>query len=198
MTAPIADPIIVGQTPTADQLARLSVSPTTLPAYDPTTQKLMEMPPVYSNGGLWAVWSVVNLTPSEITATATAVTTADQQLRLKIWEDIKNERNRRTQAGGYKVPVALVDKWFHSDTFSRTQQLGLVIAGVNAPAGPWKTMDGSFVPMTPTLANQIFSAAASSDTALFKYAEQLRSAVNAAVDPTTVNIKIGWPLIFGE
>jgi hypothetical protein len=194
MIAPIADPITVGQTPTDDQLARLSVSPSPKPIYDPATQRLVELPPVYRDLGLWAVWGVEDMTPVEVDESVIAAIEADKKLRLTLWEDIKAERNRRSQAGGYKVG----DKWFHSDTFSRTQQLGLVIAGANAPAVPWKTMDGSFITMSPILANQIFAAAAAGDAAIFAYAEQLRALILAAKDPALITIKNGWPLIYGE
>lgn len=108
------------------------------------------------------------------------------------WEAIKQERDRRTQAGGYQVD----GKWFHSDTFSRTQQMGLVMMGANIPANlRWKTMDGSFVTMTQTLAGQVFVAAAASDAALFARAEQIKAAMEA--DP--VNFVLAsqtWPAVF--
>jgi hypothetical protein len=88
------------------------------------------------------------------------------------WEAIKYERDRRKSEGGYQA----AGKWFHSDDTSRIQQLGLVILGANIPAGlKWKTLDGSFVVMTPTLAQQIFAAAAASDMALFAVAEKARA-----------------------
>jgi hypothetical protein len=112
-----------------------------------------------------------------------------------IWEAIKAERDRRTQVGGYRVG----DHWFHSDTFSRTQQLGLVMLGANLPEGlQWKTMSGAFVTMTPTLAQQVFAAATSSDMAHFAHAEYLRGLVEAAEDAASVDIYAGWPPIFGE
>ena len=84
------------------------------------------------------------------------------------------------------------DKWFHSDTFSRNQRLGLVIMAFAMPASlQWKTMDGTFVPMTPALAQQIFNAAA-----LFGYAEQLMKAVDESADPTSIAITTGWPVCY--
>lgn len=115
-------------------------------------------------------------------------------LRAALWERIKAERDRRTQAGGYQAG----GKWFHSDTFSRTQQMGLVMLGANIPSGlQWKTMDGSFITMTQGLAGQVFAAAAASDTALFTHAEALRADVDAAADPAAVDIGAGWPEVFG-
>ena len=69
----------------------------------------------------------------------------------------QSERDRRKHDGGYKVGT----NWFHSDDTSRIQQIALTIMGANMPANiMWKTMSGSFVLMTPTLAGQIFQAAA--------------------------------------
>ena len=111
------------------------------------------------------------------------------------WNDIKAERDRRIQVGGYKVGT----EWFHSDTFSRTQQMGLVMLGANIPAGtPWKTMDGSTVTMTQTLAGQIFATAAGSDIAIFSAAEAHRVAMEASADPATYDFSTGWPKAFGE
>ena len=110
--------------------------------------------------------------------------------RALRWEEIKAERDRRIQASGYVVN----GKRFHSDTFSRTQQMGLVMLGASMPPGlMWKVMDGSFVEMTPTLAQQVFAAAAASDIALFSHALALQAQVNAAADPATIDITAGWP-----
>ena len=114
-------------------------------------------------------------------------------LRAAHWEEIKRERDRRTQQGGYQV----AGKWFHSDTFSRTQQMGLVMMGAGIPGGlQWKTMDGSFITMTQTLAGQVFAAAAASDAAIFARAEQIKAAMDA--DPAAFDLAAhAWPLVFG-
>mgnify|MGYP000747628215 CR=1 FL=1 len=110
--------------------------------------------------------------------------------RERHWTAIKAERDRRIQEQGYVAG----GKRFHGDTFSRTQQMGLVMLGASIPPGlQWKTMDGSFVAMTQTLAQQVFAAAAASDIALFGHAEALRAQVNAAEDPSSVDITAGWP-----
>lgn len=110
------------------------------------------------------------------------------------WEAIKAERDRRTQQGGYQV----AGKWFHSDTFSRTQQMGLVMMGADILVDlQWKTMDGSFVTMTQALAGQVFAAAAASDAALFACAEQIKAAME--VDPGNFALAgQTWPAVFGE
>ena len=112
-----------------------------------------------------------------------------------MWTLIQAERDRRKLNGGYKVG----NYWFHSDDTSRIQQLGLVIMGANMPNGiMWKTMSGAFVPMTPTLAGQIFQAAAASDMMLFAVAEQKKVAMLAASTPGEYPYMTGWPKMYGE
>jgi hypothetical protein len=114
--------------------------------------------------------------------------------RAAVWESIKALRDQKVQTGGYTAG----GKWFHSDTFSRTQQMALFMMGAAVPAVQWKTMDGTFVTMTQTLAGQIFAAGAAKDQGLFARAEVLRAAVYAAADPASVDITAGWPAGYGE
>lgn len=112
--------------------------------------------------------------------------------RALVWERIKARREAVKAAG-----VPLAGKWFHSDDGSRIQQLGLVMMGAAIPDGlQWKTMDGSFVTMTQTLAGQVFAATAARDVAVFAVAEQHRAALNAAADPLTYDWSGGWPATF--
>jgi len=118
-----------------------------------------------------------------------------EALRSDLWENIKVERERRKDTGGYKVG----NYWYHSDTTSRIQQVALVMLGANMPSNIlWKTMSGAFVPMTPTLAAQIFQAAMVSDTIIFATAEQKRAAMLASADPANYDYLSGWPKIYGE
>ena len=113
-------------------------------------------------------------------------------IQAQKWTAIKAERDRRTQSG-----VQVAPNWFHSDTFSRTQQLGLVMMGASMPVGiMWKTMSGSFVEMTPTLAGQIFQATAASDSALFAVAEAKHAEMLALPDPSTYDVTTGWPATY--
>ncbi len=117
------------------------------------------------------------------------------EAKARKWERIKAERDRRIQFGGYKVGT----KWFHSDTFSRTQQMGLVMLGAGIPANTqWKTMDGTTVTVTQMLAGQIFASAAAADIAIFGAAETHRAAMEASADPVTYDFSAGWPLMYGE
>lgn len=116
---------------------------------------------------------------------------------------IKHERDRRIQAGGYKVG----DHWFHSDPTSRDQQAMLYIkakeilaAGGSGttpmpnpanPAAPllWKTLSGPYVPMTPNLAIAIVDAAQAKQAALHLVAAQ---AMMAGTAPGSIQ----WPETF--
>lgn len=112
----------------------------------------------------------------------------------QIWLRIKAERERRKSLG-----VQADGKWFHSDQKSRSQQLGLVLLGANIPATlQWKTMDGSFVAMTPALAQQILAAGAASDQAIFAAAEAHKAAMEASADPASYDYSGGWPKVYGE
>ena len=116
------------------------------------------------------------------------------EVKAAVWGLIKTERDRR-KAGGVKVG----DKWFHSDDGSRIQQMGLVMMGAGLPAGlQWKTMDGSFSTMPPTLAQQVFAGQAASDQAIFAVAEAHRVAMEASADPAAYDYSTGWPKVFGE
>jgi hypothetical protein len=112
------------------------------------------------------------------------------------WEAIKAERDRRSQHGGYPVTVGEVQKWFHSDLFSRSQQIGLVMLGAGIPSGlQWKTMDGTFVTMTQQLAGAVFASAAAQDQATFTTAETARQALIA--NPAGFSLdSIQWPAIY--
>ena len=116
--------------------------------------------------------------------------------RQIIWQAIQDERTRR-QAGG--VFIQSVNKWFHSDQTSRIQQLGLVMMGANMPPNiNWKTMDGSYIIMSPSLAVSIFNAAATLDMTAFGVAEQHRQYMMQSATPETYNFMAFWPTIYGE
>jgi hypothetical protein len=104
------------------------------------------------------------------------------ELQNAMWLKIQAVRDAKKNEG---VTVG-VDK-FHSDEASRIQQLGLVMMGASIPANlQWKTMGGSFVTMTQTLAMQIFGATAASDTTIFANAETHKAAMKSITDWTQI------------
>lgn len=139
------------------------------------------------------VWTGGSPLPSKATLDAWIL----EASKTHMWRHIQAEREKRKYGG-----VEVNGYWFHSDDSSRIQQLGLVMMGASLPTGiMWKTMNNSFVQMTPTLAGQIFQAVAAKDIAIFTVAEQHRAAMNASADPITYDYMNGnpaWPLMYGE
>lgn len=114
--------------------------------------------------------------------------------RDNTWAAIKAKRDAFKTGGVY---ISSVNKWFHTDSDSRIQQLGLVIMGVGLPTNlQWKTLDGSFTIMTPALAGAIFSGVAILDTTAFGVAEMHRQAMLNSNDPEVYNFSAGWPATF--
>jgi len=106
----------------------------------------------------------------------------------EIGLQIKASRDARKNGG-----VLVSGKWFHTDTDSRIQQLGLVLMGAAVPAVPWKTMDGTYTAMSQTLAGQIFQAVALLDMALFAVAKTHQEAMEASANPAAYDFSTGWP-----
>ena len=137
------------------------------------------------------VWNAGDPLPTKAALDAVILT----QTKTNMWRLIQAEREERSQRGGFKVGT----NWFHSDQASRTQQIALVILGANLPAGVmWKTMAGTFVSMTPTLAGQIFQSAVGSDQAVFGRAEFHRASMMASTNPSAYNFSGGWPQSYEE
>ncbi len=135
------------------------------------------------------------VSPDVLPAKATLDALRDAMTKDNVWTAIKAERDRRTQEGGSRVG----NNWFHSDQPSRTQQIALVILGAGIPAGlMWKTMSGAFVPMTPTLAQQVFGAAVMLDSLVFGAAEQHRVRMMASSTPWSYDFSKSWPLTYDQ
>lgn len=120
--------------------------------------------------------------------------------RNEVWEEIKKERERRKFLG-----VKVGEHWFHSDPDSRSQQLGLVIAGANLPPTPWKILSkagGLYNPvsvtMTPALAQQIFFATMMHDAAIHQAAEVHRAQMLVLENPYDYDYYVNWPVSFED
>lgn len=126
--------------------------------------------------------------------------------RVTAWDCIKARRDA-IKAGGVKVGT----KWYHTDTESRIQHIGLLekARAARATGGTdatrlqalgqdikWKTMDGSFIYLTVKLAEDIFSAVTDLDAAAFAAAETHRVAMEASADPAAYDFSVGWPATF--
>ena len=61
---------------------------------------------------------------------------------------------------------------------------------------PWKTMDGSWQPLTVQLAFDIVNAGKAAELAHHAAAERHRAAMEAAADPAAYDFSTGWPPAF--
>lgn len=150
------------------------------------------------------IWSLVNGEVVKLPLPA-----PDPELVKSIqWTAIKIKREE-VKASGVKA----AGKWFHSDSDSRIQHLGLkdsardVLAAGGAMgdrlkiAGqdiPWKTMDGSFVFMTVQIAFDIVAAVALLDATAHVKAEGHKVAMEKSADPANYDYSAGWPVVFGS
>lgn len=140
---------------------------------------------------------VVNQATGTVTETLTTIDKSVSDALNYLWPLIQQKRDILLQTGGCKVNVSGTDYWFHSDTYSKIQQMALVQLGTNIPPGlQWKTMSGEFVTMTTTLANSLFTAQVTQDQAIFAAAQTHYSNLTAMSDVTTMaayNWNSGWP-----
>lgn len=118
-----------------------------------------------------------------------------EQILPSIYAKIISHRDN-LMGGGCIVGT----KWFHSDTHSKLQQMALTMLGANIPVNlQWKTMNGSFVTMTQSLANQVFAAQVLQEQAIFAVAEEHKLALSTLTtyaQVTTYNWKTNWPEVY--
>jgi len=140
---------------------------------------------------------------------ATLVAKLHSEAQASAWELIKAERDRRKKAG-----FNAAGKWVHSDTFSRSQWLGLKDNARDSLANGgtmadglrddedkpiiWKMLDGSFVPVTAQLAFDVVAAVTRSDMAVFTAAETHNAYMRGAADPSAYDYTTDWPQTYAE
>lgn len=116
------------------------------------------------------------------------------QVTGPVWGQIKAKRDQVKEGG-----VLVAGKWIHTDQASRIQHLGLTMFGASIPPKlQWKTMDGSFVLMTQSLASQVLQAVAALDMAAFAVSEQHRAAMELAPNPFEYDFSVGWPQTYAD
>lgn len=145
---------------------------------------------------------VLEDTPAPDSEPTLAPTTA------QMWERIKGYREVQKSAG-----FAACGKWLHSDPESKLQHMGnkdtardqLAAGGVTSDAllDPetgqqivWKTMDGSWLPLTCQHAIDIVAAGKSAEFSRHKAAEVHKAQMLAAPDPAVYDFSGGWPAVF--
>lgn len=121
-------------------------------------------------------------------------------LKKERWERIKQVRTEKSQGG---TLIHSVGKWFHTDEKSMTHYLGLNqqrMMGVFRVVS-WKTMDGSFVPLTEQLLAQVSNQVINNELLIFGVAEQHRMAMEALPNPLEYSdelISTLWPQVYED
>ena len=167
------------------------VFPTAQPAYNPVTQAVQQTTPELTVLDTWEQrWEVVEIYQNQQDKDD-AIAASLIPIRAARHVAIRAERDRRKFNG-----VFVSGKWIHTDTYSRTQWMGMVMMGAGIPAIEWTTMDNTSITTSQALAGAVFQATATLDSTLFAFAKSLIDTVNASSDPTSVDITTGWPATF--
>lgn len=133
----------------------------------------------------------VDLTPDEISQAKSIWDSNLSNRQESKWNQIKLKRDF-VQSGG----VFVNDKWFHSDISSRVK-INFILSSESVEEGlQWKTMDGSFVPMTLDLAKQIVSAINSLDSDSFLVSQKHKQSMLSSSDPDNYDYSSEWPSTF--
>ena len=121
---------------------------------------------------------------------------AEQQ--EEMWERIKDKRYDNLRHGVYAKSVG---KWFQTDDATRLQYLALalesVTGGFKKPIN-WKTMDNSFLMLTPELLREIMQTMHEDEQADFANAEKHKAAMLQAENPMEYDYSGGWTANFDE
>ena len=167
------------------------VFPAAQPVYNPVTQVVQQTVPELTVLDTWEQrWEVVEIYQNQQDKDD-AIAASLIPIRAARNAAIRAERDRRKFNG-----VLVSAKWIHTDTYSRTQWMGMVMMGASVPAIEWTTMDGTSITTSQALAGAVFQATATLDATLFAYAKSLIAAVDASSDPASVDITTGWPATF--
>lgn len=114
----------------------------------------------------------------------------------EMWERIKQKRYDNLRHGVY---IKSVGKWFQTDDATRMQYLALalesVTGGFKKPIN-WKTMDNSFLMLTPELLREIMQAMHDDEQADFINAEKHKAAMLQADKPLEYDYSGGWTANF--
>jgi len=121
-----------------------------------------------------------------------------EQQQEEMWERIKDKRYDNLRHGVYAKSVG---KWFQTDDATRLQYLALalesVTGGFKKPIN-WKTMDNSFLMLTPELLREIMQTMHDDEEADFINAEKHKAAMLQAENPLKYDYSDGWTANFDE
>ena len=113
------------------------------------------------------------------------------------WEQIKEIRTRKMNDG---VFLQSIGKWFHTDLYSKQQVQSLVVANIigTYKTTAWKTLDNTYVQLTPLLLLQVFGAMLENEARLFGIGKLHYDMLHTSQDPANYDPASQWPTTFSD
>ena len=113
------------------------------------------------------------------------------------WEEIKEYRTFKMNDG---VLIQSIGKWFHTDLYSKQQIQTLVITNIIGiyKTTAWKTLDNTYVQLTPMLLLQVFGAMLEDESRLFDIGKLHYESLYTSSDPVNYDPASQWPTTFSD
>ena len=113
------------------------------------------------------------------------------------WEQIKEIRTFKMNDG---VLLQSIGKWFHTDPDSKQQIHAMVTANVIGmyKTTAWKTLDNTYVQLTPLLLLLVYGAILENEARLFEIGKLHYVMLHTSQDPANYDPTSQWPTTFSD
>ena len=120
-----------------------------------------------------------------------------EKIYEKKWDQIKAVRTFKMNDG---VLLQSIGKWFHTDPDSKQQIHAMVTANVIGmyKTTAWKTLDNTYVQLTPLLLLQVFGAILENEARLFEIGKLHYDMLHTSQDPANYDPTSQWPTTFSD
>ena len=98
------------------------------------------------------------------------------------------------------VLIQSTGKWFHTDLYSKQQIQALVVANIIGiyKTTAWKTLDNTYVQLTPPLLLQVLGAMLENEARLFEIGKLHYDMLHTSQDPANYDPTSQWPTTFSD
>ena len=120
-----------------------------------------------------------------------------EKIYKEKWEQIKEIRTFKMNDG---VLLQSIGKWFHTDPDSKQQIHAMVTSNVIGmyKTTAWKTLDNTYVQLTPLLLLQVFGAMLENEARLFEIGKLHYGMLHTSQDPANYDPTSQWPTTFSD
>ena len=120
-----------------------------------------------------------------------------EKIYKEKWEKIKEIRTFKMSDG---VLIQSIGKWFHTDLYSKQQIQALVVTNLIGiyKTTAWKTLDNTYVQLTPMLLLQVFGAMLENESRLFDIGKLHYESLYTSSDPVNYDPASQWPTTFSD